>query len=314
MSEEKASLSARVAELSDAVVRAEEIRVKLSELEVERDAWTKERDAMLNDTTQRSEELAVLTKVRGEYDQDRLKWEVERVSWVEGKTGWETERATLQEKQEALLRSVDELTVKVESMTAAKASAEKDRDFFREQYAQASGFVSSVREENMDLEKRVKIAEGQAREGVAAIKAFFEVFFSPLGNLYQCALTSIFKGCIKTLQADVDRWRGLAELLQEKDRRTNDELRLRAAQTPELGDLCSRLNAENKSLGAAVLKLERAQQRSAVNRKKLCHDFLALKKERASLRSKVSHLAKMTDNSTQETSHSAPAPPIYEDS
>lgn len=177
MSEERASLSARVAELSDAVARAEEARVKLLEFETERDAWTKERDGMLNDITLRSEELAVLTKVRGEYDQGRLKWEIERASWVEEKARWDTERATLQEKQEALLRSVDELTLKVNSMATAKASAENDRDFFREQYAQASGFVGSVREENMEISKRVKIAEGQAQAGVAAIKAFFEVFF-----------------------------------------------------------------------------------------------------------------------------------------
>ena len=163
MSEEKASLSARVTELS--------------KLEAERDAWTKERDVMLKDITLRSEELDVLTKVRREYDhQDRLKWETERASWVEERARWETERAALQEKQEALLRSVDELTANVASMTAAKGSAEKDRDFFREQYTQASGFVGSVREENMELENRVKIAEGQAQEGVAAIKAFFEVF------------------------------------------------------------------------------------------------------------------------------------------
>jgi len=176
MSEKNADLSARVAELSDAAVRAEETRVKLSELEVERVAWTEERNGMVTDIAQRSEELAVLTKVRGEYAQDRLKWEIERTLWVEDKARWETERAALQEKQQALLRSVDELTASVELMSAAKVSAEKDRDFFREQYVQASGFVGSVREENVELEKRVEIAEGQAREGVAAIKALFEVF------------------------------------------------------------------------------------------------------------------------------------------
>ncbi|KAG8221467.1 hypothetical protein J3R82DRAFT_1674 [Butyriboletus roseoflavus] len=293
MSDQKASLSARVADLSDAVVRAEEVRVKLSELEAERDAWTKERDAMLKGIALRSEEFDVLTKIRGEYDQDRVKWETESVSWVEERARWETERATLQEKQEALLRSVDELTVKVESMTAARISAEKDRDFFREQYTQASGFVNSVREENMELEKRVKIAEGQAQEGVAAIKAFFE-------------------GRIKALQADVDRWRGLTGLLEEKDRRTNDEIRIRAAQAPEFRDLCDRLDAENRTLKVDLRKFERTQQRSVVQRKKLYCEIFALKKERASLRSTLSRLVKMADGSTQETSHSAPAPPSLE--
>ena len=191
MSDENSALSARVAELSDAAVRAEEARVKLSELEAERVAWTNERDVMLNNVVQRTEELAVLTKVRGEDDQDRLKWEVERTLWVQEKAGWETERTALQEKQAALLRSINELSASVESMRATKVSAEKDRDFFREQYVQASGFVGSVREENVELENRVKIAEGQAQEGVAAIRALFEVWFSrPVACMDMHLLTS----------------------------------------------------------------------------------------------------------------------------
>lgn len=178
--DEKATLSARMAELLDATARAEEVSVKLSELEVERVAWTKERDALLNDITQRTEELTALTKARGEDDQKRLEWDAERASSAEEKARWETERAALQEKQEISSRSIGELTASVESLTFAKVSAEKDRDFFREQYTQASAFVSSVRDENTELEKRVKIAEGQAQEGVAAIKTFHEVFFLDL--------------------------------------------------------------------------------------------------------------------------------------
>lgn len=313
ISEEKVNLLAHVAELSDAAVRAEEAKATLSELEAERVAWTKERVAMLDDIAQRSEELAVATQAREEYDQDRLKWEVERALWVEEKAGWETERGVLQEKQEALLRSVDELTASVESMRAAKIAAEKDRDFFREQYVQASGFVGSVREENVELEKRVEIAEGQAREGVAGIKALFEVFSLELGSLYQCVLTGIFKGRVKALQADVDRWKGLTQLLQEKDRRTNDELRLQAAQVPELRELCGRLDAQNKSLESDVRKLGQAQQRNVLQRNKLFYEILLLKKERASLRLKLTKLAKMADSSTQEASQPAPSPVILED-
>lgn len=121
------------------------------------------------------------------------------------------------------------------------------------------------------------------------------------------------KGRIKALQADIDRWRGLTELLQEKDRRTNDELRLRAAQAPEFRALCGHLAVENKSLTVDVAKLERVQQRSIVKQKKQYYEIFALKKERASLKSKLSQLLKMADSSTQETSLSAPAPPIPED-
>ena len=105
----------------------------------------------------------------------------------------------------------------------------------------------------------------------------------------------------------------MTQLLQEKDRRTNDDLRLQAAQAPELGELCGRLDAQNKSLEADVRKLGQVQQRSVLQRNKLFYEILLLKKERASLRAKLSKLAKMTDNSTQENSQPAPSPLILED-
>lgn len=175
-SDDKATLSTRVTELLNAATRVEEISTRLSELEAERVAWTKERDAMQNGLTRRSEELDQLSKVNGENVEARSKWEAEKASWIEEKAGWETERATLQEQQEASSRTIEELTASVESLMSAKVSVEKDRDFFREQYMQASGFVSSVRDENAELEKRVEVAEGQAQEGVAVIKALYEVF------------------------------------------------------------------------------------------------------------------------------------------
>lgn len=81
---------------------------------------------------------------------------------------------------------------------------------------------------------------------------------------------------------------------------------------PELGELCDSLIAENKSLEADARKLGRAQQRSVLQRNKLFYEILLLKKERASFRSKLSKLGKLTDSSTQETSNSAPAPPVLE--
>lgn len=125
------------------------------------------------------------------------------------------------------------------------------------------------------------------------------------------------KGRVKALQADIDRWKGLTELLQEKDRRTNDELRLRAAQTPELVERCDRLTAENKSLETDVRRLGQAQQRRVFQRNRRFYEILLLKKERASLRSKLSKRRKAVDSevttSTQETPLSVPTPPILED-
>ncbi|KAF9560821.1 hypothetical protein CPC08DRAFT_636211, partial [Agrocybe pediades] len=134
---------------------------------------------------------------------------------------WEMERSKMQAQLDAAEK--------------AKVDAAKDRDFFREQYAQASGFVSSVRDENKDLEKRIKIAEEQASTGVALVK-------------------STFQARIAELDKDVASWRMMAEFLVEKDKRTgNDDLRRRAAEQPELKRLC-RDQAER--LGQAQTQLE----------------------------------------------------------
>ncbi|KAF9233776.1 hypothetical protein BU15DRAFT_53435 [Melanogaster broomeanus] len=247
---------------------------------------------MVNDSAQRAGELAVLARQCDEYNQDkftwtadRAKWEAERDAWAEEKVGWESERTALREEGQALSQSVAELTTSVQLLTAVKVSAEKDREFFCEQYAQASGFVSSVRAENIELEKKAKIAEGQAQEGVAMIKALFE-------------------NRVKALQDEIYRWKTLAELLQEKDKRTNDDIRLRAAQAPELEERCRHLAEDNDILESDLRKLGQAQQRVAGQRNKLYHDILILKKERASLKSKLAHFVKVNG---QETSDSLPA-------
>lgn len=85
------------------------------------------------------------------------------------------QQGILTEERDALLRTVAKLNASIDATSSARASAEKDRDFFREQYMQASSFVNSVREENTVLEERAKVAERQAKEGVVRIKTLFEV-------------------------------------------------------------------------------------------------------------------------------------------
>lgn len=97
---------------------------------------------------------------------------------------------------------------------------------------------------------------------------------------------------MKALRADIDRWKGLAELLQEKDARTNDGIRQRAALMPDLAELCGRLSKEKKSLEVDFRKLGIAQHRGVNQRNRLYFQILVLKKERASLQSKLLQLAK----------------------
>ena len=129
------------------------------------------------------------------------------------------------------------LVLDIQTATLGKESAEKDRDFFREQYAKASSFVSSVRDENTELEKQIKIATDQAQSGVSLIKTTFELR-------------------MKSLEMDVRSWRRMAEFLVEKDRRTNDDIRKRAAEEPELRARCDRQKNALEDTAERLLRLE----------------------------------------------------------
>jgi hypothetical protein len=140
------------------------------------------------------------------------------------KAAWETER-------NSLLASIDELK-------RGKQSAQADCDFFRDQYGQASAFVSSVRKENVELEAQVKRAEGQAKTGVEMIKA-------------------TFVQRVQWLEDDAQTWRRTAQHLIEMDKRTKgEELRRRAAEAPELRKKCDDLETKNKVLSERIEDLE----------------------------------------------------------
>jgi hypothetical protein len=136
------------------------------------------------------------------------------------KSTWDAERSSL--------------VAQIASVEISKTQAEKDKEFFREQYGHASAYVTNIREENKELDKQAKIAEEQARLGVGLVKATFELR-------------------MKTLEDDMKVWRRMAEFAMEKDSRTNDEVRRRAAEEPELRVLTAR---QQEDLKAAQLKLE----------------------------------------------------------
>lgn len=144
--------------------------------------------------------------------------------WAEEKAAWDAERAA----NAAALKS----------LTSSKESADTDCNFFREQYAQASAFVGSVRGENAELEQRAAVAEDQAKTGVAMIKATYDER-------------------VKALRGEIAQWRGLAEILQEKDRRTGDDIRKRAAEEPELRSQNAELRAEVERLSTIADELAR---------------------------------------------------------
>jgi len=126
------------------------------------------------------------------------------------------------------------LVAQLASVEISKTQAEKNTEFFREQYGHASAFVTNIREENKELEKQAKIAEEQAKLGVGLVKATFELR-------------------MKTLEDDMKVWRRMAEFAMEKDSRTNDEVRRRAAEEPELRVLTAR---QQEDLKAAEMRIE----------------------------------------------------------
>ncbi|KAF8900719.1 hypothetical protein CPB84DRAFT_1019628 [Gymnopilus junonius] len=133
----------------------------------------------------------------------------------------EGQRTALTAQKEEWEITHKKLLSDLETETHRKVDAEKDRDFFKEQYAKASGFVGQVRDENKDLEKKATIAQEQATTGVAGVRMLFEAR-------------------VKMLEEDLKAWRRTAEFMIQKDIRTNDDIRKRAAETPELHARCAR--------------------------------------------------------------------------
>ncbi|KAG6864660.1 hypothetical protein C0991_008037 [Blastosporella zonata] len=148
----------------------------------------------------------------------------------------ERELQLTQETLGAAQKSLAESERLAAELTRLKDSAEKEREFFREHYGQASGFVTTVREENAELEKQAQIARDQATAGVEVVKA-------------------TYVARVKALEDDVRTYKRLAMFIMEKDVRTNDDIRRRAAEEPELRARCEELAEENRDLKTQITDL-----------------------------------------------------------
>lgn len=193
---------------------------------------------LAKDSANSNQQLAQkLKQVEAAHEQEKASWDAERTSF----------------------------TAAAEDATKAKEIALTDVEFFRAQYTRASGFVTSTREENQELEKRAKIAEDQAKSGVAMIKATYE-------------------NKITELERHMEKWQTMATFLIQKDHRTdNDQLRQRAAEHPELKAKCQSLEESIKYLSAEISQLE---------------------KERHSMAGELEHWKQKADRSSAELNHS----------
>lgn len=183
--------------------------------------------ALLNE---KSQENAQLMK---EIDALRAAASVPRPRELELEQELEVVRASLEAIQVSLAASEK----RAADLARGKESAEKDREFFREYYAKASGFVTSVQDENAELLKEAQIAKEQASTGVEVVKA-------------------TYMARVHALEDDARTYKRLAMFIMEKDTRTNDDIRRRAAEEPELRARCDELGKELREVRNEMVDLQ----------------------------------------------------------
>lgn len=149
---------------------------------------------------------------------DRVAVGVQTDQEREAQAAFDLERAQWAEEKTALQSETD-------ALRTDKAQALTDVEFFREQYQKASTFASSTRSENEELLARATLAESQSVHGIAIIRATFEAR-------------------VDKLEAEVRKYKALSEMLTERARRTDDDVRYRAAIAPELEREYQRLHRQ----------------------------------------------------------------------
>jgi len=173
-----------------------------------------------------STEQASNGALQGKESTDYLATEVQTDRDNEAYKDWNLERTRWAEEQLALQGGA-------EALRGEKERALADVDFFRAQYQRASDFASGMRSENEELSARAALAESQATKGVALVRATFE-------------------GRAAKLEAEVQKYKLLSEMLTDRARRTDDDVRYRAARAPELEREFIRLEGRFSELEAEL--------------------------------------------------------------
>ena len=123
----------------------------------------------------------------------------------------------------------DKLMVELRELQIAKDDSEKEALIFREQYGHASARNDELRSDCKNLSNRVLIAEKQVTDGLVLIRSTYE-------------------GHVKRLKDELEKAQTTLKILQERDRRTDDEVRRKAASVPELEAKIVQLQNSNADL------------------------------------------------------------------
>ncbi|PCH33937.1 hypothetical protein WOLCODRAFT_160469 [Wolfiporia cocos MD-104 SS10] len=139
-------------------------------------------------------------------------------------------------EKDELEKTLQEASNNVAALERRVRDAEDDRDFVRDLYDKASSYASEMKAQKLETEEQLRVAKGQVSDGLPMLKSMYEER-------------------IKRLQGELEKSKRLYKILTDKDERTNDEIRRRAALEPQLREenkrLRQELQAANKLLTAS---------------------------------------------------------------
>nr|VWO94273.1 N/A [Ganoderma boninense] len=195
----------------------------LVELQVEVEAIEAEKEKLEMAKHQHSTE-----REHDAHDQEQLTALQQRLSALED------ELARAQQQHEETIASLTQrLEITSQEHEGRVKGIEDDRDLFRKLYDDASTHAQRLARENAELEEGRQRAEGRAQAGVAMVKA-------------------TFTAQVAALKAEVERLTALVKVLNDKDARTDDDVRARAAREPELQEENAVLRRDNMELRRKV--------------------------------------------------------------
>jgi hypothetical protein len=144
---------------------------------------------------------------------------------------------------------ISELTSQLTASQKACAQAEQDKECFLNLYHQSSAYVSTVRDENFKLLERAEIAEGQAKYDFEMAKA-------------------AFRKTSEKLKKDIGHYRRVAEFLIERNHRSSEGIRSRAAEElrlkMQIGVLQQQLRRLTKEVSETREKIEEEREERSV--------------------------------------------------
>lgn len=177
----------------------------------------------------------------------------------------------LRETYESSVKERDGLVVEIDLLKISRDDAEKNASIFKDLYSKASSFTDELREENANLRSRLTLAETQVSKGIQQIRA-------------------LYSAQAKKMSTELERSQLLLRVLQEKDRRTDDDVRRKAAREPELLAKIEELRADYQEKKGDLATVLHQRDDLLVEKQHLNDQIEAARSERLGLRTELRRL------------------------